>query len=266
MGDPVRLGGQEFRIAGVVVEEPDRMTGSLNVGPRLMVSRGGLDRTGLIAIGSRAGAALLVALATAAPPVAQVRGELQKVFPRARIVDFRESHPLITRGLDDATVFLSLVSLIAMIVGAVGVATAMRSHLEQKMDSIAVMKSMGGRSGQILRIYLLQTAMLGAERQPAGHLSRQAGGADLPAADCALLLDPARVAAGPGARASGPAHGIGGDPAVHASAAAADPRHPPHGDPPAGHAGAARRGWRERLALRAPPWRLRPRCWWPGSA
>ena len=40
--------------------------------------------------------------------------------------------------------FLSLVSLIAMIVGAVGVATAMRSHLEQKMDSIAVMKSMGG--------------------------------------------------------------------------------------------------------------------------
>jgi putative ABC transport system permease protein len=58
-------------------------------------------------------------------------------------------------------VFLSLVSLIAMIVGAVGVATAMRSHLEQKMDSIAVMKSLGGRSGQIIRIYLLQTAMLG---------------------------------------------------------------------------------------------------------
>jgi putative ABC transport system permease protein len=160
VGDEVRLGGQEFRVAGVVVEEPDRMTGSFNVGPRLMISRGGLDRTGLITTGSRAAERYLLRL----PPqanVAQVRGELRKVFPQARIVDFRESHPLITHGLDDATVFLSLVSLIAMIVGAVGVATAMRAHLEQKMDSIAVMKSMGGRSGQIIRIYLLQTAMLG---------------------------------------------------------------------------------------------------------
>jgi putative ABC transport system permease protein len=93
--------------------------------------------------------------------VAEVRATLRKVFPRARIVDFRESHPLITRGLDNATAFLSLVSLIAMLVGAVGVATAMRSHLDQKMDSIAVMKSLGGRSGQILRIYVIQAAMLG---------------------------------------------------------------------------------------------------------
>ncbi len=52
--DVVRLGGQEFRVAGVVVEEPDRMTGSFNVGPRLMLTRGGLDRTGLITLGSRA--------------------------------------------------------------------------------------------------------------------------------------------------------------------------------------------------------------------
>ena len=51
VGDPLRLGGQEFRVVGVVVEEPDRMTGSFNVGPRMLISHAGLDRTGLIAIG-----------------------------------------------------------------------------------------------------------------------------------------------------------------------------------------------------------------------
>ncbi len=162
IGDRVRLGGRDFRVAGVVVEEPDRMTGSLNIGPRLMISRPGLERTGLIAAGSRASERYLFRIPAAGPSISAVRDSLRQVFPEGRIIDFRESHPLITRGLDDATVFLSLVSLIAMIVGAVGVATAMRAHIEQKMDSIAVMKSIGGRSSQILRIYLLQTAMLGA--------------------------------------------------------------------------------------------------------
>ena len=47
-GDTLRIGGQDFRIAGVVTSEPDRMTGTLNVGPRVMITREGLDRTGLI--------------------------------------------------------------------------------------------------------------------------------------------------------------------------------------------------------------------------
>ena len=42
--------------------------------------------------------------------------------------------------------FLSLVSLIALIVGAIGVGMAMHAHLQQKMDHIAVMKSLGANS------------------------------------------------------------------------------------------------------------------------
>ena len=78
------------------------------------------------------------------------------------MADFRQSHPIITNGLDRATVFLSLVSLIALIVGAIGVGMAMHAHLQQKMDNIAVMKSNGATSKEIIReIYTLQTLMLG---------------------------------------------------------------------------------------------------------
>ena len=58
----------------------------------------------------------------------------------ALITDYREVNPNIARGLDRATTFLSLVSLIALIVGAIGVGTSMHAHLQQKMESIAIMK------------------------------------------------------------------------------------------------------------------------------
>ena len=67
-GDLLRIGGQDFRIAGVMVSEPDRMTGSLNVGPRVMITREGLDRTGLITPGSRAAERYLFAPAGAGRP------------------------------------------------------------------------------------------------------------------------------------------------------------------------------------------------------
>jgi putative ABC transport system permease protein len=161
VGGNLRLGGQDFRIVARLVAEPDRLTGSLNVGPRVMINREGLDRTGLIGIGSRAAQRYLFRLPPRGPGVQQVRDMLKQVFPEGLIADYRETHPIITRGLERSTTFLSLISLIALIVGALGVATAMHAHLQQKMDTIAVLKCLGARSSQVLRIYLAQTLSLG---------------------------------------------------------------------------------------------------------
>ena len=161
IGDTLRIGGQDFTIGSVILSEPDRMSGSMNIGLRVMISREGLARTGLIRPGSRSANRFLVKLPETGLPVALAKPELKAAFPEAMITDYRETNPTITRSLDRATTFLSLVSLIALIVGALGVATAMNSHLQQKMDGIAVMKSMGARSAQIIKIYLVQTLMLG---------------------------------------------------------------------------------------------------------
>ena len=161
VGDRVRLGDAEFRIAATVVLEPDRMTGTMNVGPRLMISRQGLERAGLIRRGSRASQRYLFRLPPGGMTIPEARRELETEFPGAQIVDFRETHPTLERGLDRATKFLSLVSLVALIVGALGVGMAMHSHLQQRLDTIAIMKCVGARSAQITRIYLMQTLALG---------------------------------------------------------------------------------------------------------
>lgn len=164
-GAMVKLGSAEFRIAGVVASEPDRMTGSLNLGPRVLISREGLERTGLMTFGSRAAQRILFRLPEANMPQAinldAMRSELKRVFPEAMVADYRESHPIIRRSLERSTTFLSLVSLIALVVGALGVATAIRAHMQQRLDSIAIMKCLGARSSQIVAIYTLQAALLG---------------------------------------------------------------------------------------------------------
>ena len=118
-----------------------------------------------------------------------MRAVLKQAFPEATIADYRETHPIITRGLDRSTTFLSLIGLIALVIGAMGVASAMHGHLQQKLDSIAVMKCMGARSAQVIRIYTAQTLMLGlgggADRR--GLRRRRGGGVSGP--DRQVLFD-----------------------------------------------------------------------------
>jgi putative ABC transport system permease protein len=161
VGDSIRVGGQDFRVVGTVDAEPDRMSGSMNVGPRILMSRDAIDRTGLLIPGSRASERFLFKIPAPGINVGAMRSDLKRAFPDAMISDFRQTNPAIEQGLERATTFLSLVSLIALIVGALGVATAIQAHLSQRMDSIAVMKCLGARSSQILSIYVLQTAGLG---------------------------------------------------------------------------------------------------------
>ena len=41
---PLRIGNKDFRIAAVLVREPDRMSATMSLGPRVLISRGGLER------------------------------------------------------------------------------------------------------------------------------------------------------------------------------------------------------------------------------
>jgi len=168
VGDQLKIGTQLFRIASVVVNEPDRLSGSFAAGPRVLISREGLDASGLLAPGSHAGQRYLFKVpkpANGAPisdkAVADLKARLEKLLPQAQIIDYRETNPALTQGLDRATSLLSLMSLVALVLGAIGVAMAMRAHLQQRLDTIAIMKSLGARSGQIMKIYLLQTLLLG---------------------------------------------------------------------------------------------------------
>jgi putative ABC transport system permease protein len=160
VGDQLKIGGRWFRIAAVIAKEPDRMTAGVGLGPRVMMTRQAMDETELLQPGSRATERYLFALGDKLK-VADVRAQIEKILPDAQVTDFRETSPTLTQGVDRATGLLSLICLVAMVLGAIGVAMAMRAHLQQRIEILAIMKSIGARSSDILRIYLIQTLFLG---------------------------------------------------------------------------------------------------------
>jgi putative ABC transport system permease protein len=160
VGETLRLGGKSFKIAAVLKQEPDRMSAGAGMGPRVMISRAALDQTGLLTAGSRASQRLLIKLPAKADP-ATVRKQVEAVLPDAQVMDFKEGNPALSQGLENATAILSLICLVAMVLGSIGVAMAMHAHLEQRMDMLAILKAVGAQSSDLLRIFLLQTLGLG---------------------------------------------------------------------------------------------------------
>ena len=168
VGDSIKLGTERFRIAAAVEDEPDRLSGAFAAGPRILLTQKSLESTGLVAPGSRVMRRYLFKLPPAKPgqalsdtSVAALKTNLETLLPEAQVTDYREANPALTKALDGATGLLSLMSLVALVLGAVGVAMAMRAHLQQRLDSIAIMKSLGAGSTQVMKIYLMQTLLLG---------------------------------------------------------------------------------------------------------
>ena len=160
VGQTLRLGGRNFKITAMLKQEPDRISAGAGMGPRVMISRAALDRTELLGLGSRASHRLLMKLPPTADTVA-LRKQVEDALPDAQVMDFREGNPALSQGLDNATAILSLICLVAMVLGAIGVAMAMHAHLEQRMDMLAILKAVGAGSADLLRIFLLQTLGLG---------------------------------------------------------------------------------------------------------
>jgi putative ABC transport system permease protein len=161
VGDEVSLGGRAFRIRGVIEAEPGRRLGAFSLGPRVIVALPDLEQTGLLAFGSRATYQRLAKVpdAALAPLTTTLRADLANSFVRVRAYTATEDD----MGEDFARAenYLSLVGLVVVILGGVGVSSVTRVFVQQKLKSIAVLKCIGARSSQVLAIYVAQVLALG---------------------------------------------------------------------------------------------------------
>ncbi len=161
VGDEVSLGGRAFVIRGVIEAEPGRRLGAFSLGPRVIVALPDLEQTGLLAFGSRATYQRLVRVPDAALAglTSRLRADLANSFVRVRPYTATEDD----MGEDFARAenYLSLVGLVIVILGGVGVSSVTRVFVQQKLKSIAVLKCLGARGAQVLAVYVAQVLALG---------------------------------------------------------------------------------------------------------
>jgi putative ABC transport system permease protein len=156
-GDAIRVGERDFIIRARIVSEPDRIAGGFSLGPHVMVSREGLRSAGLVVPGSLIDYSYRIAF-TGKSALKDFRAQETAAFPGEswRVSDRTNAIPRVTRSVEQASMFLTLVALSALIVGGIGAGQAVEAFLDRRRDAIGTLKALGTTGGQIFLVYLLQ--------------------------------------------------------------------------------------------------------------
>ena len=161
VGDHLAIGSQTFTIRGVIESEPGRRLGAFSLGPRVFVDLADLEKTGLLGFGSRVTTQRLIKVPEPRLEalVADLRRDLTNEFSRVR--SYRATEDNIGENFARAEDYLSLVGLVIVILGGIGVSSVTKVFVQQKMKSLAVLKCVGARSSQLLAVYVAQVVLLG---------------------------------------------------------------------------------------------------------
>ena len=162
VGDSLRLGEATFRIAGTVEGLPTDLGFQTAVGPRVFIRAAELERTGLLGFGSLARHQIFLRLE--GPDAAQRLEDRYRDLFRSRDVDFDTAEELagnLTEGLTTLSRFLGLVGLVALLLGGIGVASAIHVYVEERLDGVAVLRCLGATQRDVFLAYLVQTGGLG---------------------------------------------------------------------------------------------------------
>lgn len=180
VGDAIWLGESRFRVAAVIVSEPDRGMGFAVFSPRVMIRESDMAATQLIQPASRVTYRLLVAgssresdAAGAAkspmpkdglPQVDQFAKAAKKqadVLRGLRVETLDQNRPEMRATLDRAGLFLRLVALLAALLSAVAVALVSRDFAQRRLDDCALLRVMGVPQHVMAWAYGLQFTFVG---------------------------------------------------------------------------------------------------------
>ena len=170
VGDVVQLGNARFAVSAVLTLEPDRGVNFFNIAPRLMMHAGDLPATQLIQVGSRV--TWRLHLAGEAKAVAAYRKWAEDRLGRGeRVESLDNARPEVRGALERAEKFLRLAALLAAVLAAVAVGLAARRYMQRHLDGCAVMRCLGAREGQLLRLYVGEFLLFGAIASALGCLA-----------------------------------------------------------------------------------------------
>jgi putative ABC transport system permease protein len=159
VGDEVSIGAATFRATRLLGTRPDAGSSFSELAPSLLMNAQDLAGTQLLQPGSRASYAALFAGERAA--IESFKSWLVERKQRGeRVLDITESSPQVKSAIDRAGRFLSLASLVSVLLCAIAVAMAARRYVQRHLDAVALMKTLGASRAFTLAVSLVQLAAI----------------------------------------------------------------------------------------------------------
>jgi putative ABC transport system permease protein len=161
LGATLSVGSHRVRVTRVLDYRPDQGGGFADLSATLLINLADVPATGLIQPGSRVSRAVLFAGSTA--EVAEFRESLeQRKKPGERLQAIADASPQIRSSADRAGRFLSLASLVSVLLAAIAVAMAARRYARRHLDNVALMKCMGASQRFVLMQTMTQLVVVAA--------------------------------------------------------------------------------------------------------
>ncbi|MBS1240698.1 MAG: permease [Gemmatimonadetes bacterium] len=163
VGDTLALGEARLVIAAAVTSAPGNVAAAQAFSPRIYIAARDLESTGLIQFGSRVEYEAFLRL-----PVASEAGAIAERYrpalrpERVRIQSVEDNRDDLRDALTRLGNYLGLVALIALLLGGLGVASAVHVFIRQKLETIAVLRCLGATAREVFTVYLLQAVAMGA--------------------------------------------------------------------------------------------------------
>ncbi len=172
VGDSIKIGELTFKIAGEIDKVPGKTGFSAAVAPGIFIPLRYLTATGLSQRGSRINYSYYFKYDKAV----DINALVEKIEPRIEDAGFdidtvEAAKNNTGNSFEDFTSFMNLVSFIALLLGCIGVASAIHIYIREKLNSIAVLRCLGATGKQAFLIYLIQVSLLGLLGSIAGAIA-----------------------------------------------------------------------------------------------
>lgn len=162
VGDQILINDQPFTIRGLIEKEPGNTLNAFSFGPRVLIDYTDAANIGLLGFGSRARYRVL--FKTQEGFAGDLTTQLRQAFqsqPFISVRSFRYSQDRLSNSLTQVEDFLSLIGLVILVLGGIGISSVTRVFINQKMKTIAILKTLGSNNRRVLAAYLLQVMLLG---------------------------------------------------------------------------------------------------------
>jgi putative ABC transport system permease protein len=160
IGDILTVGEKKLTVSSILTYEPDKRGDFYSFSPRVMINVNDLQATRILQPGSQVHYFF------------QFSGDIKaltdfkqwikpQLNPSQRIMDIHEDRPELGSTLERAERYLSLSSIIVVLISGVAIAMATRRYTERHFNATAILRCLGCKQNEILWLYGSQFIVLG---------------------------------------------------------------------------------------------------------
>lgn len=165
VGDSIRVGQVTFKVEGSLISSPSQSFAATLVAPAVYIPMKYLKATGLVQRGSRVYYRRFYKFNDLAEDFdfdAQVEADEDTLrLSQIRVETIEERKEETGETFQNLANFLNLVAFVALLLGCVGVASAVHIYMKEKVKTVAILRCMGAKGRDAFQIFLIQMAVVG---------------------------------------------------------------------------------------------------------